>query len=214
MFVEWDFLLAEIWVLLALAALIGLIGGWLIWGARADTGADANEVRRLRAELDRAKAQNRASLDDIPPMEGGGYSRPVPTSAPAAAPVERLPEPPEPIAPTPTPAPTLAPTLAAMPTTPTPTPAVGTKPEGLSEARDGLPDDLTQIKGVGAKMEKLCNRLGFWHFDQIATWTDDEVAWVDENLEGFKGRVTRDKWVEQAKALAKNETPAFVRRRD
>ena len=29
-----------------------------------------------------------------------------------------------------------------------------------------------------------------------------EVAWVDENLEGFKGRVSRDRWVEQARELA------------
>ncbi len=51
-------------------------------------------------------------------------------------------------------------------------------------------------------MEKLCNSLGFYHFDQIASWTPDEVAWVDANLEGFKGRVTRDTWVAQAKILA------------
>ena len=36
----------------------------------------------------------------------------------------------------------------------------------------------------------------------MAAWTADEVAWVDENLEGFKGRVSRDDWVEQAKILA------------
>jgi NADH-quinone oxidoreductase subunit E len=55
---------------------------------------------------------------------------------------------------------------------------------------------------VGPKLEKLCNKLGFYHFDQIAAWTADEVAWVDQNLEGFKGRVTRDNWVEQARLLA------------
>ncbi len=44
--------------------------------------------------------------------------------------------------------------------------------------------------------------LGFFHFDQIAGWTAAEVAWVDENLEGFKGRVTRDRWVAQARVLA------------
>jgi len=44
--------------------------------------------------------------------------------------------------------------------------------------------------------------LGFYHFDQVAGWTPGEVAWVDQNLEGFKGRVTRDQWVVQAKLLA------------
>ncbi|QHQ34608.1 NADH-quinone oxidoreductase subunit E [Algicella marina] len=80
--------------------------------------------------------------------------------------------------------------------------AVGAKPEGLSAAREGGPDDLKKIKGVGPKLEGLLHSLGFYHFDQVAAWSADEVAWVDEHLEGFKGRVTRDNWVEQAKALA------------
>ena len=41
-----------------------------------------------------------------------------------------------------------------------------------------------------------------FHFDQIANWTAEEVAWVDENLEGFKGRVSRDDWVSQAQSLS------------
>ena len=63
-------------------------------------------------------------------------------------------------------------------------------------------------------MEKLCNSLGFYHYEQIAGWTDAEVAWVDDNLEDFKGRVTRDDWVAQAKTLAAQGAPAFVRRTD
>lgn len=78
----------------------------------------------------------------------------------------------------------------------------GTRPAALDGPRGGKADDLKQVKGIGPKMEKLCNSLGFYHFDQIAAWTPDEVAWVDANLEGFKGRVTRDTWVEQAKLLA------------
>ncbi len=77
------------------------------------------------------------------------------------------------------------------------------RPAGLEGARGGKPDDLKQIKGVGPKLEQLCNSLGFYHFDQIANWTTAEVAWVDEHLEGFKGRVTRDDWVAQAQVLAK-----------
>lgn len=79
---------------------------------------------------------------------------------------------------------------------------VGTAPAKLDAARDGGPDDLKRIKGVGPKLEELLHSMGFFHFDQIAAWTDDEVAWVDENLTGFKGRVSRDEWVSQAKTLA------------
>jgi len=78
------------------------------------------------------------------------------------------------------------------------------KPEGLKAARKGGADDLKKISGVGPKLEKLLNSMGFFHFDQIADWTSAEIGWVDENLEGFKGRVTRDKWVEQAKEFARN----------
>lgn len=88
----------------------------------------------------------------------------------------------------------------------------GARPSGLDAARDGKADNLKEIKGIGPKLEKLCNSLGFWHFDQIAAWTSDEVAWVDANLEGFKGRVTRDKWVEQAKILSEGGETEFSKR--
>lgn len=88
----------------------------------------------------------------------------------------------------------------------------GTRPEALDGPRGGKADDLKQIKGVGPKMEKLCNSLGFYHFDQIASWSPDEVAWVDANLEGFKGRVTRDTWVEQATVLAAGGTTEFSKK--
>ena len=69
-------------------------------------------------------------------------------------------------------------------------------------ARRRAPDDLKLIKGVGPELEALLHRLGVFHFDQIAAWTPEEVAWVDANLEGFRGRVTREGWVEQARQLA------------
>jgi len=90
----------------------------------------------------------------------------------------------------------------------------GSKPATLSAARDGNADDLKRIKGIGPKLEKLCNSLGFYHFDQIAAWSADEVAWVDANLEGFKGRVTRDTWVEQAKLLATGQETEFSKKVD
>jgi len=90
----------------------------------------------------------------------------------------------------------------------------GTRPEALDGPRGGKADDLKRIKGVGPKMEKLCNSLGFYHFDQIASWTPDEVAWVDANLEGFKGRVTRDEWVDQARLLAAGGETEFSKKVD
>lgn len=83
------------------------------------------------------------------------------------------------------------------------------KPQFLSEAREGGPDDLKQIKGVGKKLEETLHGMGIFHFDQIATWGPKEQAWIDDNLTGFKGRATRDNWVEQAKVLAAGGSTAF-----
>ncbi len=85
-------------------------------------------------------------------------------------------------------------------------PSEDDKPELLTAARAAGPDDLKRIKGIGPKLEKLCNQLGVWHFDQIASWSDSEVAWVDHHLEGFKGRIVRDDWVSQAKTFAAEKT--------
>lgn len=90
----------------------------------------------------------------------------------------------------------------------------GTRPEALTAPRDGGADDLKRIKGIGPKLEILCNQLGFYHFDQIANWSADEVAWVNANLAGFKGRVTRDDWVAQAKLLASGQETEFSKRVD
>ncbi|MFP4273943.1 MAG: NADH:ubiquinone oxidoreductase [Paracoccaceae bacterium] len=90
----------------------------------------------------------------------------------------------------------------------------GTKPAGLDAPRGGAADDLKKIKGVGPKLESLLHQLGFYHFDQIAGWTAEEIAWVDENLQGFKGRVTRDDWVAQARRLAAGAETEFSKRVD
>lgn len=93
-----------------------------------------------------------------------------------------------------------------------PAPARAKKPRALKAPRKGGADDLKQIKGVGPKLEALLHSLGFFHFDQIAQWTAEELAWVDDNLEGFKGRASRDGWVEQARLLATGGETEFSRR--
>lgn len=92
---------------------------------------------------------------------------------------------------------------AARPAAPEPAEAgQGSRPELLREPRDGKADDLKKITGVGPKLEKELNAAGVWHFDQIGSWTAEQVAWADQHLVSFKGRVSRDNWVEQARSLA------------
>lgn len=81
----------------------------------------------------------------------------------------------------------------------------GKKPETLAAPRDGQADDLKQIKGVGPKLETVLNGAGIYHLDQVANWTEDEVAWVDQSLNSVSGRASRDDWVEQARQLVKGK---------
>ena len=85
-------------------------------------------------------------------------------------------------------------------------------PARLAAPRGGKADNLKEIEGVGPAMEKLVNEMGFFHFDQIAGWSEADVAWVDANLKGFKGRVTRDRWVAQARIIVNEGLAAFRER--
>jgi predicted flap endonuclease-1-like 5' DNA nuclease len=82
-------------------------------------------------------------------------------------------------------------------------------PERLTKPK-GKADDLKLISGVGPKLEGTLNKLGFWHFDQIAKWTKKDIAIVDDEL-SFKGRIERDDWVKQAKALAKGGEAEYIK---
>ncbi len=86
-------------------------------------------------------------------------------------------------------------------------PSDADKPAMLAGPRQGKGDDLKLIWGVGPKLEAMLHGMGIWHFDQVAGWTDKELAWVDAHLEGFKGRASRDGWIGQAKKLATGWRP-------
>jgi len=72
-------------------------------------------------------------------------------------------------------------------------------PKSPVEDEDGT-DDLQQIKGIGPKIAGILQELGIQRFEQIATWTPEKVDWVNERLR-FKGRIEREEWIAQARAL-------------
>ena len=61
-------------------------------------------------------------------------------------------------------------------------------------------DDLSRINGIGNATESDLNRLGIYHFRQIANWTAENSAAVAETL-GLENRIQEDSWIEQAKKL-------------
>ena len=88
---------------------------------------------------------------------------------------------------------------------------VGTKPQLLTSARKGGKDNLQLIKGVGNVLEELLNETGFYHFDQIANLTADEILWLDNSM-SFPGRIKREDWVAQAKDLAEGKATEYSKR--
>jgi predicted flap endonuclease-1-like 5' DNA nuclease len=77
----------------------------------------------------------------------------------------------------------------------------GARPIGLMTARDNRADDLKRIRGIGPQNEGRLHALGIWHFDQIASWSPENVRWVSSYL-AFPGRIDRERWIEQAAMLA------------
>jgi NADH-quinone oxidoreductase subunit E len=72
------------------------------------------------------------------------------------------------------------------------------------------PDDLQMISGIGPKIVTTLHSLGIYTFAQIAAWKKAEREWVDGYL-NFHGRIEREDWVKQAKALAKGGEAEYVR---
>jgi predicted flap endonuclease-1-like 5' DNA nuclease len=119
-----------------------------------------------------------------------------------AAPAETAPE---------APAEERAPEAAALAEMLEPETAYPGRPTALA-APVGEADDLKKIKGVGPKLESVLNGLGYYHFAQIASWGPEELAAVDESLDGFAGRATRDDWISQAKLLGEGGATEFSKR--
>ncbi|RWB60420.1 NADH-ubiquinone dehydrogenase [Mesorhizobium sp.] len=83
--------------------------------------------------------------------------------------------------------------------------ATGLMPEDFRQPnaidKPAKPSDLKAISGIGPKLEKVLNGLGIWTYGQIADWTSEEIAWVEDYL-SLAGRIGRDDWAAQAAALA------------
>jgi predicted flap endonuclease-1-like 5' DNA nuclease len=97
-----------------------------------------------------------------------------------------------------------APAPAPLPALPGPIPAqaqhhvrAGSR-NLLTKAAHGKPDDLQRIKGVAGVLETMMHGIGVYYFWQIAEWTPTDIEHVDEQLTAFKGRISRDHWVDQA----------------
>jgi len=161
----------EIWIWLLLALLLGIVIGWLLHVLLGRRGAA--RVAELEAELAECRGE----------------------PAPAVA----------------TPEPTPEPEPAPTPVTPEPEP----EPASVDEARSRVAaiaertaaghavatDDLKLVHGIGPKISSLLISMGITSFEQIARFTDADIAVVSKALETFPDRVRRDDWMVSARRL-------------
>ena len=80
------------------------------------------------------------------------------------------------------------------------------------DGEDDPSDDLLRLKGVGPKFADALRGIGFTRYEQIASLTPTEIERIDDQLGAFSGRLTRDRIVEQADYLARNDTDGFEQR--
>ena len=90
-------------------------------------------------------------------------------------------------------------------------PSPSASPSPFLPAPEGEADDLSRIKGIGPKLSALLAELGVFHFTQIAGWTPEQLAIVNERLGNFAGRPERDQWQSQARLLASGDVKGYER---
>ena len=70
-------------------------------------------------------------------------------------------------------------------------------------------DDLSQLKGVGPRFADALNAAGFHRLEQLAGLSQAEVERLDAQLGAFRGRLVRDRVVEQADYLSRNDVDGY-----
>ena len=81
-------------------------------------------------------------------------------------------------------------------------------PNWLMSGPDGDKDDLTTIRGLGPTIEGRLNRLGIYHYRQLAQMTADNAHWIAVKIHVVPGRILRDRWAEQAQLMNERDGEA------
>jgi large subunit ribosomal protein L21 len=173
----------QIIVLICAAFVIGIIVGYVLRRSyflpadksRAD--GESGVLLKSRADMKRTSllARGSTSASRKPARKPAAVAQPKAPAAPAAPEPEKAAKPPQ--------AEHIAPETNAA-----------------AAPANRSPDNLQDIKGIGAVLEKKLNKMGIQNFDQIAAWTEADIDRVDRTL-NFRGRIQREQWVEQARAM-------------
>jgi len=91
--------------------------------------------------------------------------------------------------------------------------SVDNKPLVLSSARPAGKDKLIKIKGIDLEVEENLNKLGIFHFNQIAAWSNKNCDWIEEFL-SQPGCAKKNQWIEQAKILESGKQTVYSQKVD
>lgn len=229
--------LQENYVIAVVGLVVAVVLLWFLFGRKtaedvAPTVAPPAEPKKpleavkpeiVAAEPARFKPKEPAPAPAAPVAPTPALAPVAEAAPPAAAPVEPEPQPAPPetpassaepaetiVEPEPAPAeaapvePVEATPPAAPEPAPTPEPAAAPEPAPAAKA-----DNLQLIKGLGPKLAGLLNGLGVTAFQQIADWTEADIAAIDPQLGAFQGRIARDNFVDQAGYLARGDKAGF-----
>lgn len=179
------------WLALAAVVILALLIAWWIWGR----GPGPERRRAETADVltpGAAPAERNTLLVEAPPPSASFTTAPIAGVAPdimggmgeviAAATAQEIGE------------------------------AVQAEEERGVAPAAGERDDLTRIKGIGPKLVARLGELGIRRYDQIAAWSDEDVARIDAQLGPFQGRIVRDNWIEQCRYLAAGDIAGYEAR--
>lgn len=201
--------LQENYVIAVVGLVVAIVVLWFLFGRKK-----AEDVAPTVAPPAEPKKPLEAVKPEIVAAEPARFKPREP--APAPAPPVTPPPPPPPPAPEPAVEAAPEPEAPPAPVEPAPPPpAAAAEPEPVqAPAPAPAPaaakaDNLQLIKGLGPKLAGLLNGLGVTSFQQIADWTDADIAAIDPQLGAFQGRIARDNFVDQAGYLARGDKAGF-----
>jgi len=163
---------------------------------------------RIRRQAER-QVERHAQEAGVPAAE---VTAPTPAAPPSPPPIPSAAAPPAPT-PVPGPPPTDAAPLADEPIAAAApldaSPASEAAPAPVAATASAADGSVTQLKGLGPKVSAKLAELGVTTVGQLAALDDAGAAALDAELGPFRGRMMRDRWIEQARFLAAGDRAGF-----
>ncbi|HEX2812419.1 MAG TPA: hypothetical protein VHO04_07020 [Sphingopyxis sp.] len=192
--------LQENWIIAVVGLVVAVVLLWWLFGRNRP-----EEIAPPVAPPAEPKKPLEAVKPEIVAAEPARFKPKEPAPAPATRPPA-----PAPAAEAPPAAPAAeSPEKPTVPAELAPEPAAEAPPPALAPTPAAKTDNLQLLKGIGPKLAGLLNGLGVTSFQQIADWTEADIAAIDPQLGAFQGRIARDNIVDQAAYLARSDKAGF-----